>query len=130
MKQTFFEHHLNHTGREDMIKITSFLEEDLRISGIRDGIAVIHSPHTTAGITVNENADPDVVHDMLFGLDKVYPLHDKNYRHAEGNSNAHLKTSTVGPHRQSSSLTENRYSESGRTSTSANSTDPETGDST
>ena len=97
MKQTFFEHHLNHTGREDMIKITSFLKEDLRISGIRDGIAVIHSPHTTAGITVNENADPDVVHDMLFGLDKVYPLHDKNYRHAEGNSNAHLKTSTVGP---------------------------------
>lgn len=93
----FFEHHLNHTGREDMIKITSFLKEDLRISGIRDGIAVIHSPHTTAGITVNENADPDVVHDMLFGLDKVYPLHDKNYRHAEGNSNAHLKTSTVGP---------------------------------
>ena len=73
MKQTFFEHHLNHTGREDMIKITSFLKEDLRISGIRDGIAVIHSPHTTAGITVNENADPDVVHDMLFGLDKVYP---------------------------------------------------------
>ena len=60
MKQTFFEHHLNHTGREDMIKITSFLKEDLRISGIRDGIAVIHSPHTTAGITVNENADPDV----------------------------------------------------------------------
>ena len=60
-----------------MIKITSFLKEDLRISGIRDGIAVIHSPHTTAGITVNENADPDVVHDMLFGLDKVYPLHDK-----------------------------------------------------
>lgn len=97
MKQTFFEHQLNRTNTEDMIKITSFLEEDLKKSGISEGIAVIHSPHTTAGITINENADPDVVHDMLYGYDKVYPLHDSNYRHMEGNSHAHLKTSTVGP---------------------------------
>ena len=97
MKQTFFEHHLNHTGREDMIKITSFLKR--RPENFWDQRRHRRHPfsHTTAGITVNENADPDVVHDMLFGLDKVYPLHDKNYRHAEGNSNAHLKTSTVGP---------------------------------
>ena len=54
-----------------MIKITSFLEEDLRISGIKDGIAVINSPTTTAGITINENADQDVVHVMLFGYDMV-----------------------------------------------------------
>ncbi|MBS7006915.1 secondary thiamine-phosphate synthase enzyme YjbQ [Anaerostipes sp.] len=97
MKQTFFEHHLEHTRPEDMIKITSYLKEDLAASGIKNGIAVIHSPHTTAGITINENADPDVVHDMLYGFDKIYPEHDSRYRHMEGNSHAHLKTSTVGP---------------------------------
>ena len=97
MKQTFFEHHLEHTRPEDMVKITSYLREDLLVSGIKNGIAVIHSPHTTAGITINENADPDVVHDMLYGFDKIYPEHDSHYNHMEGNSHAHLKCSTVGP---------------------------------
>lgn len=70
MRHTFFEHHLERTRPEDMIKITSYLREDLLACGIKNGIAIIHSPHTTAGITINENADPDVVHDMLYGLAK------------------------------------------------------------
>lgn len=56
----------------------------------------IYCPHTTAGITINENADPDVVHDMLMRLDEVYPWNHPKYRHLEGNSVSHLKASTVG----------------------------------
>ena len=58
---------------------------------------LVFSPHTTAGFTINENADPDVVHDMLLGFDKVFPTEQPYYRHMEGNSHAHMKTSLVGP---------------------------------
>jgi secondary thiamine-phosphate synthase enzyme len=56
-----------------MTKITASILSDLRESGVQEGIAVVWSPHTTAGITVNENADPDVVHDMLYGFEKAIP---------------------------------------------------------
>ena len=59
------------------------------------GVAVVFCPHTTAGITVNENADPDAVRDMLIGLSKAYPDRPE-FRHGEGNSAAHLKASAVG----------------------------------
>jgi len=59
------------------------------------GIAVVYCPHTTAGITINENADPDVVHDLLIGLDKAFPSRPE-FRHGEGNSAAHLKASAMG----------------------------------
>ena len=84
------------TGKTSMTDITSKVRECIRKSGVRDGICVIFSMHTTAGITINENADPDVQKDMLYGLDKAFPIREE-YRHAEGNSHAHLRTSCVGP---------------------------------
>ena len=83
------------TKKEGFYNITEAVSTAVRRSGIDDGIAVVFCPHTTAGITINENADPDVVQDMLTGLDKVYPDRPE-YRHAEGNSAAHLKASAVG----------------------------------
>ena len=83
------------TPREDFYNITSKVREAISASGIKDGIAVVFCPHTTAGITINENADPDVVHDMLLGLAKAYPDRAE-FRHGEGNSAAHLKATAVG----------------------------------
>ena len=83
------------TDRQNMYNITAKVQSVVEESGIQNGLCVIFSPHTTAGITINENADPDVVHDMLFGLDQTYPNHS-TFRHDEGNSPAHLKTSAVG----------------------------------
>ena len=83
------------TQREDFYNITSQLREAVSKSGVTDGIAVVFCPHTTAGITINENADPDVVHDMLLGLDKAFPDRSE-FRHGEGNGSAHLKASAVG----------------------------------
>ena len=83
------------TQREDFYNITSQLREAVSKSGVNDGIAIVFCPHTTAGITINENADPDVVHDMLLGLDKAFPDRSE-FRHDEGNSSAHLKASAVG----------------------------------
>ena len=79
----------------EMLDITREIEHLVRKSGIRKGICSVFVPHTTAGITINENADPDVVRDILMELDKIVPLED-NYRHAEGNSAAHVKSSIVG----------------------------------
>ena len=84
------------TPRENLYDITPQVREAINKSGISDGIAVIFCPHTTAGITINENADPDVVHDILLGLRKAYP-DQSGFRHGEGNSTAHLKASTMGP---------------------------------
>ncbi|MBH0158758.1 YjbQ family protein [Fictibacillus sp. 5RED26] len=82
--------------RDEMYEITSTLEAYLEEQRVNDGVMYIYCPHTTAGITINENADPDVVHDMLMRLDEVYPWEHPKYRHAEGNSASHLKASTVG----------------------------------
>ena len=83
------------TRREDLYNITSQVREAISKSGEISGIAVVYCPHTTAGITINENADPDVVHDLLIGLDKAFP--DRvEFLHGEGNSAAHLKASAVG----------------------------------
>lgn len=84
-----------HTPREGFLNITQSVRETIRESGIKSGIAVIWCAHTTAGITINENADPDVVHDMLLGLEKAYPDRHE-FLHAEGNSSAHLKSSAMG----------------------------------
>ena len=83
------------TPRADFINITPQVREAVAKSGVTEGIAVIYCPHTTAGITMNENADPDVVRDLLFGLNKAFPDRAE-FRHAEGNSAAHLKASCVG----------------------------------
>jgi len=81
--------------RKDFYNITSEVGEAVAKSGVQDGIAVVYCPHTTAGITINENADSNVVRDLLLGLDKAFPDRPE-FRHAEGNSTAHLKASTVG----------------------------------
>ncbi|WP_438431374.1 secondary thiamine-phosphate synthase enzyme YjbQ [Gorillibacterium sp. sgz500922] len=83
------------TEKEGFTEITSRVRQALSASGVRDGLCVIYCPHTTAGITINENADPDVVRDMLLGLAKAFPDRSE-FRHAEGNSAAHLKSSCVG----------------------------------
>jgi len=81
--------------RADFYNITPQVREAVAKSGITDGIAVIFCPHTTAGITINENADPDVVPDLLLGLDRAFPDRPE-FRHGEGNSAAHLKASAMG----------------------------------
>ena len=82
--------------RNDMIDITAQVAQVLDASGVTDGLAVIHIPHTTAGVTINENADPDVVHDILLTLEQLVPAHRSGYRHGEGNSDAHVKALMVG----------------------------------
>ena len=83
------------TGSEGMYNITAQVREAIPESGVQSGIAVVYCPHTTAGITINENADPDVQHDLLLGLREAFPDR-REFRHAEGNSTAHLKSSCVG----------------------------------
>ncbi|NMC05346.1 MAG: YjbQ family protein [Candidatus Lokiarchaeota archaeon] len=85
-----------HTGdREEIINITSQVEDVVKKSGVQSGICIIFSMHTTCAITINENADPDVKDDLVDGLARIFP-HGGKYRHSEGNSDAHLKTSAVG----------------------------------
>jgi secondary thiamine-phosphate synthase enzyme len=83
------------TGRIDFYNITQQVREAVSKSSVKEGIVLVYCPHTTAGITINENADPDVVHDLLIGLDKAFPDR-REFTHAEGNSSAHLKASAVG----------------------------------
>lgn len=82
--------------RDQMIEVTSQVEEYISEKKISDGVVVVYCPHTTAGITINENADPDVKRDMLRRFDEVYPWHHELDRHMEGNTAAHMKASTVG----------------------------------
>lgn len=91
-----FKHSLIINPRQTMIAITQYIRQDIKCSKITNGIVVIYCPHTTAGITINENSDPDVIHDIIYGFEKVYPTNDSNYKHYEGNSHAHLKSSTIG----------------------------------
>jgi len=83
------------TPREDFYNITNQVRQAISASGVKNGIAVVFCPHTTAGITINENADPDVIHDMFIGLAKAFPDRTE-FQHDEGNSAAHLKASAVG----------------------------------
>jgi secondary thiamine-phosphate synthase enzyme len=83
-------------SRSQMIDITSQVDGIVRQSGISDGEAVVFCPHTTAAITINENADPSVPHDILLTLNELMPQHRSGYRHSEGNSDSHCKSSLVG----------------------------------
>ena len=89
-----FEYKLQ-TERQDFYNITVQVRDAVSKSGISNGICMIYCPHTTAGITINENADPDVVHDMLIGIEKAFPDRPE-FRHGESNSPAHLKASCIG----------------------------------
>ena len=83
-------------SRDQMIDITAEVAGAVRESGVADGLATVYVPHTTAGVTINENADPSVVHDVLAALDAAVPWRQGFYRHGEGNSAAHVKSSLVG----------------------------------
>lgn len=80
-------------------EISSQVRQIVKASGIQNGTALLFVPHTTAAITINENADPDVTIDMTKGLNKLIPFED-NYRHLEGNSAAHIKSSLIGASEQ------------------------------
>ncbi len=79
----------------EFIDITRSVQEAVKKTGVKDGICIIFIPHTTAAVTINENADPSVSHDILMELNKIVPFKDP-YHHMEGNSPAHIKSSLVG----------------------------------
>jgi len=82
--------------REEFVDITGVVQDFVGKSGIDEGIVILFVPHTTAAVTINENADPDVKRDILYKLNKEIPQND-GYHHGEGNSDAHVKSSLVGP---------------------------------
>ena len=82
--------------REELVEFTDKVQSQLKESGAREGIVVLYVQHTTAGLTVNENADPDVPRDMLHLLRTLIPQHGMGFRHGEENSDAHIKASIVG----------------------------------
>lgn len=82
--------------RDQMIEITDRVQSIVDMVNVKSGICCVYSVHTTAGITINENADPSVVQDVLMRLDEVYPWTHPKYRHAEGNTASHLKAMTMG----------------------------------
>jgi len=83
------------SAQVEFIDITRSVQEAVKKAGAEDGICIVFVPHTTAAITINENADPSVVRDMAMELNKIIPLKNQ-YHHAEGNSAAHIKASLVG----------------------------------
>jgi len=82
-------------GRSDFVDITSHIRKTVESSGITSGVCHVFIPHTTAGVTINENADPDVQSDIIDTLDQIVPWSGR-YRHFEGNSAAHIKASLMG----------------------------------
>lgn len=92
MVQTF---QLKTSTQTELIDITRSVQEAVKKTGVKDGICIIFIPHTTAAVTINENADPSVVQDILMELNKMVPFKGP-YRHMEGNSPAHIKASLLG----------------------------------
>lgn len=82
--------------RCQVLDLTGEVQAVVRASGVVDGVCVVFIPHTTAGVTINENFDPDVKHDLLAKLAALVPQRDELFQHAEGNSDAHLKATLVG----------------------------------
>lgn len=83
--------------REELVEFTDTVQEKLKASGAQEGVVMLYVQHTTAGLTVNENADPDVPRDMLHALRTLIPQHGMGFHHGEENSDAHIKASLVGP---------------------------------
>lgn len=84
------------TTRSEMLDVTDRLAKFARSNNVLEGMLIVYVPHTTAAVTINENADPDVRHDMLRKLETLIPKQEAYYRHGEGNSDSHVKTSLVG----------------------------------
>lgn len=91
-----YEKHIKTSRRNQFVDISREVIQAISESGIQEGLCVLHNPHTTAAITINENADPDVCYDMEGFLSELIPARPA-FRHAEGNSDSHIKTSLVGP---------------------------------
>jgi len=92
MIQTF---QVKTSRRTDLVDITRSVQEAVRKSGVKEGVCFVIVPHTTAAVTINENADPSVLEDIMMSLDKIVPF-EGPYRHLEGNSPAHIKGSLIG----------------------------------
>lgn len=90
-----FKYEVETDKRESFINIDSLVQKALAESKLKSGAVVVFTPHTTAGVTINENADPDVVRDLVYGMNVTFD-NKKEYRHAEGNSDSHMKSSLVG----------------------------------
>lgn len=82
--------------RCEMVNVTTRIQDVVRDARLRDGCVICYVPHTTAGLTIQENADPDVTRDLLYKLEQLIPHRDPGYEHAEGNSDAHIKASLMG----------------------------------
>lgn len=82
--------------RNEMVDVTGAVDRLVRDLRVNDGLAIVYVPHTTAAVTINENADPDVKRDLLHKLSTLIPKHESFYQHDEGNSDSHVKTSLVG----------------------------------
>lgn len=89
------EYSVNTSSRTEMVNIDRLVTEAVRESGVSEGSCIVFVPHTTAAVTINENADPDVQRDVIMELNKVIPFSD-GYAHMEGNSAAHIKTTLTG----------------------------------
>ena len=87
--------HISSSQRNQMIDITTDVQHLIKEEKINDGVVIVYVPHTTAGITINEGADPNVQQDLNETLQKLIPVHN-NYKHTEGNSDAHIKASLLG----------------------------------
>jgi secondary thiamine-phosphate synthase enzyme len=85
------------TSRNQYCDITARVRSIVAASKIKEGICLVFTPHTTAGITINENADPDVTHDMRGFLERMIPKEGQKFRHFEGNSDSHIKSTLTGP---------------------------------
>lgn len=92
----FYTLNVRSNDREELVEITDLVTNKLDASGEKNGIVVLYVQHTTAGLTINENADPDVPRDMLLALRKLVPQHGMGFRHGEQNSDAHIKASLTG----------------------------------
>ena len=92
----FYTLRVRSSEREQLVEFTYEVRSKLKEAGAIDGICVLYVQHTTAGLTINENADPDVPRDMLHALRSLIPQYGMDFRHGEENSDAHIKTSLVG----------------------------------
>ncbi len=91
-----YEFNVQTQKRTQFVNIDAEVRHIIQTVKMQDGLIQLHVPHTTAGITINENADPDVLHDIEFALGSIVPWHASQYRHSEGNSAAHVKASMMG----------------------------------
>jgi secondary thiamine-phosphate synthase enzyme len=89
-------HKVRTSARNEMVEVTDQLRQLVAQKKISDGMLIVYVPHTTAAVTINENADPDVKSDMLAKLSTLVPQRETYYRHGEGNSDSHVKSAMVG----------------------------------